>query len=105
MSARRTREILLTPGARISISADLSAYGSIVDARVERMRPATVAATSDIAGMVPRLQDPLFDSMATASMFGQVFTTVLTLSSFRSSARSCSACERIRRGQKNSLPL
>lgn len=35
MSARRTREILLTPGARISISADLSAYGSIVDTRVE----------------------------------------------------------------------
>ena len=74
MSARRTREILLTPGARISISADSSAYGSIVDARVERMRPATV-----IAGMIPLLQDPLFDSTPTAIMFGLIFATVLTL--------------------------
>jgi multidrug efflux pump subunit AcrB len=29
--------------------------------------------------MIPLLQDPLFDSMATAIMFGLIFATVLTL--------------------------
>ena len=54
-------------------------YDAIVDASVERMRPVTVAALTVIVGMIPLLQDPLFDSMATAIMFGLVFATALTL--------------------------
>ncbi len=56
-----------------------SPYDAIVDASVERMRPVTVAAMTVIVGMIPLLQDPLFDSMATAIMFGLIFATVLTL--------------------------
>lgn len=56
-----------------------SPYDAIVDASVERMRPVTVAAMTVIVGMVPLLQDPLFDSMATAIMFGLIFATALTL--------------------------
>ncbi|MBP5622431.1 MAG: efflux RND transporter permease subunit, partial [Thermoguttaceae bacterium] len=54
-------------------------YNAIVDASVERMRPVSVAALTVIVGMIPLLQDPLFDSMATALMFGLIFATVLTL--------------------------
>ncbi|MBR5627289.1 MAG: efflux RND transporter permease subunit [Thermoguttaceae bacterium] len=54
-------------------------YHAVVDASVERMRPVTVAAMTVIVGMIPLLQDPLFDSMATAIMFGLIFATVLTL--------------------------
>lgn len=54
-------------------------YDAIVDASVERMRPVTVAALTVIVGMVPLLKDPLFDSMATAIMFGLIFATCLTL--------------------------
>ena len=32
-----------------------------------------------IVGMIPLLKDTLFDSMATAIMFGLIFATVLTL--------------------------
>ena len=56
-----------------------SPYEAIVDACVERMRPVTVAAMTVIVGMIPLLSDPLFDSMATAIMFGLIFATVLTL--------------------------
>lgn len=54
-------------------------YHAIVDASVERMRPVTVAAMTVIVGMIPLLSDPLFDSMATAIMFGLIFATFLTL--------------------------
>ncbi len=54
-------------------------YDAIVDASVERMRPVTVAALTVIVGMIPLLKDPLFDSMATAIMFGLTFATALTL--------------------------
>lgn len=54
-------------------------YHAIVDASVERMRPVTVAAMTVIVGMIPLLKDPLFDSMATAIMFGLIFATILTL--------------------------
>ena len=54
-------------------------YNAIVDASVERMRPVSVAALTVIVGMIPLLQDPLFDSMATAIMFGLIFATALTL--------------------------
>lgn len=54
-------------------------YHAIVDASVERMRPVTVAAMTVIVGMIPLLRDPLFDSMATAIMFGLIFATALTL--------------------------
>ena len=54
-------------------------YNAIVDASVERMRPVTVAALTVIVGMIPLLQDPLFDSMATAIMFGLTVSTALTL--------------------------
>ncbi len=54
-------------------------YHAVVDASVERMRPVTVAAMTVIVGMIPLLKDPLFDSMATAIMFGLIFATVLTL--------------------------
>ena len=57
----------------------ISAYDAIVDASVERMRPVSVAALTVIVGMIPLLKDPLFDSMATAIMFGLIFATVLTL--------------------------
>ena len=57
----------------------LSPYESIVDSCVERMRPVTVAALTVIVGMIPLLKDPLFDSMATAIMFGLIFGTALTL--------------------------
>lgn len=56
-----------------------SPYDAIVDASVERMRPVTVAAMTVVVGMLPLLQDPLFDSMATTIMFGLIFATVLTL--------------------------
>lgn len=56
-----------------------SPYDAIVDASVERMRPVTVAALTVIVGMIPLLKDPLFDSMATAIMFGLIFATALTL--------------------------
>jgi len=56
-----------------------SPYQAIVDASVERMRPVTVAALTVIVGMYPLLKDPLFDSMATAIMFGLIFATILTL--------------------------
>lgn len=56
-----------------------SPYEAIVCASVERMRPVTVAALTVIVGMIPLLSDPLFDSMATAIMFGLIFATVLTL--------------------------
>lgn len=56
-----------------------SPYDAIVDASVERMRPVTVAAMTVIVGMIPLLQDPLFDSMATAIMFGLIIATALTL--------------------------
>lgn len=56
-----------------------SPYDAIVDASVERMRPVTVAAATVVVGMIPLLRDPLFDSMATAIMFGLIFATVLTL--------------------------
>ena len=56
-----------------------SPYDAIVDASVERMRPVTVAALTVIVGMYPLLRDPLFDSMATAIMFGLIFATALTL--------------------------
>ncbi|MDD3470649.1 MAG: efflux RND transporter permease subunit [Thermoguttaceae bacterium] len=54
-------------------------YHAILDAAVERMRPVTVAALTVIVGMIPLLQDPLFDSMATVIMFGLIFATALTL--------------------------
>lgn len=54
-------------------------YTAVVTASVERMRPVTVAATTVIVGMIPLLRDPLFDSMATAIMFGLIFATILTL--------------------------
>lgn len=54
-------------------------YHAIVDAAVERMRPVTVAALTVIVGMIPLLQDTLFDSMATAIMFGLIIATFLTL--------------------------
>ena len=54
-------------------------YNAIVDASVERMRPVSVAALTVIVGMIPLLKDPLFDSMATAIMFGLIFATALTL--------------------------
>lgn len=54
-------------------------YDAIVDSCVERMRPVTVAALTVIVGMIPLLKDPLFDSMATAIMFGLIFGTALTL--------------------------
>lgn len=54
-------------------------YDAIVDAAVERMRPVTVAALTVIVGMIPLLKDPLFDSMATAIMFGLIVATFLTL--------------------------
>ena len=54
-------------------------YHAILDAAVERMRPVAVAALTVIVGMVPLLRDPLFDSMATAIMFGLIFATGLTL--------------------------
>ncbi|MDO5581406.1 MAG: efflux RND transporter permease subunit [Planctomycetia bacterium] len=56
-----------------------SPYHAILDASVERMRPVTVAALTVIVGMIPLLRDPLFDSMATAIMFGLIFSTVSTL--------------------------
>ncbi|MDO5308558.1 MAG: efflux RND transporter permease subunit [Planctomycetia bacterium] len=56
-----------------------SPYNAIVDASVERMRPVTVAAMTVIVGMIPLLKDPLFDSMATAIMFGLIVATALTL--------------------------
>ncbi len=56
-----------------------SPYHAIVDAAVERMRPVSVAAMTVIVGMIPLLQDPLFDSMATAIMFGLIIATFLTL--------------------------
>ena len=37
------------------------------------------AAMTVVVGMLPLLQDPLFDSMATTIMFGLIFATVLTL--------------------------
>lgn len=56
-----------------------SPYEAIVCASVERMRPVSVAALTVIVGMIPLLSDPLFDSMATAIMFGLIFATCLTL--------------------------
>ncbi|MDO4569507.1 MAG: efflux RND transporter permease subunit [Planctomycetia bacterium] len=56
-----------------------SPYMAIVDASVERMRPVVVAAMTVVVGMIPLLKDPLFDSMATAVMFGLIVATFLTL--------------------------
>ncbi|MDR1492012.1 MAG: efflux RND transporter permease subunit [Planctomycetaceae bacterium] len=56
-----------------------SAYGAIIDASVERLRPVTVAAMTVVVGMIPLLRDPLFDSMAAAIMFGLIFATLMTL--------------------------
>ena len=54
-------------------------YQAVLDASVERMRPVVVAALTVVVGMIPLLQDPLFDSMATAVMFGLIVATFMTL--------------------------
>ena len=56
-----------------------SPFSAVVAASLERMRPVVVAAMTVIVGMIPLLQDPLFDAMATAMMFGLMFATLLTL--------------------------
>ncbi|MDO4584371.1 MAG: efflux RND transporter permease subunit [Planctomycetia bacterium] len=56
-----------------------SPYQAVLDASVERMRPVVVAAMTVVVGMIPLLRDPLFDSMATAVMFGLIVSTFLTL--------------------------
>ena len=56
-----------------------SAFLAVLNASVERMRPVTVAAATVIVGMIPLLRDPMFDAMATAMMFGLIFSTLLTL--------------------------
>ncbi|MDD3585855.1 MAG: efflux RND transporter permease subunit [Thermoguttaceae bacterium] len=56
-----------------------SPFEAVVTASLERMRPVVVAAMTVIVGMIPLLKDPMFDSMATAMMFGLMFATVLTL--------------------------
>ncbi|MDO4550543.1 MAG: efflux RND transporter permease subunit [Planctomycetia bacterium] len=56
-----------------------SPYRAIVDASVERMRPVVVAAMTVVVGMIPLLQDPLFDSMAVTIMSGLIVATFLTL--------------------------
>ncbi len=56
-----------------------SPYRAIVDASVERMRPVVVAAMTVVVGMIPLLQDPLFDSMAVSVMSGLIVATFLTL--------------------------
>ncbi len=56
-----------------------SPFEAVVTASLERMRPVVVAAMTVIVGMIPLLKDQLFDSMATAMMFGLMFATLLTL--------------------------
>lgn len=56
-----------------------SRFEAILNASVERMRPVVVAAATVVVGMIPLLRDPMFDAMATAMMFGLIFSTVLTL--------------------------
>ncbi len=56
-----------------------SRFEAVLDASVERMRPVVVAASTVVVGMIPLLRDPMFDAMATAMMFGLIFSTVLTL--------------------------
>lgn len=64
---------------RLQTEEHKSAYTSVVEATVSRVRPVLMASLTTIVGMIPLLGDPMYGSMAITIMGGLTVGTVITL--------------------------
>lgn len=64
---------------RLHQEEGLSAFDSVVNATVSRVRPVSMAALTTILGMIPLLGDPMYGSMAICIMSGLTAGTLITL--------------------------
>ena len=64
---------------RLQTEEHKSAYTSVIEATVSRVRPVLMASLTTIVGMIPLLGDPMYGSMAITIMGGLTVGTVITL--------------------------
>lgn len=64
---------------RLQTQEKMSAYTSVVEATVSRVRPVLMASLTTIVGMIPLVGDPMYSSMAITIMGGLTFGTIITL--------------------------
>ena len=64
---------------RLQTEEHKSAYTSVVEATVSRVRPVLMASLTTIVGMIPLLGDPMYGSMAITIMGGLTVGTLITL--------------------------
>ncbi len=64
---------------RLQTEEHKSAYTSVIEATVSRVRPVLMASLTTIVGMIPLLGDPMYGSMAVTIMGGLTVGTVITL--------------------------
>jgi multidrug efflux pump subunit AcrB len=57
----------------------MSAFDSVVNASVSRVRPVVMASLTTILGMAPLLGDPMYGSLAICIMAGLAVGTLITL--------------------------
>ena len=71
--------IVLLDEIDINLAAGKSAYNSIIDAAVSRVRPVVLAAATTVLGVLPLVQDIFWVAMATTIAAGLTFGTLLTM--------------------------
>ena len=64
---------------RLQTEEHKSAYTSVIEATVSRVRPVLMASLTTIVGMIPLLGDPMYGSMAITIMGGLTVGTLITL--------------------------
>jgi len=72
-------EIVLLDQINIELEEGKSAYCSVLDAAINRVRPVCMSAVTTVLGMIPLLWDAFFAPMAVTIMGGLTFATILTL--------------------------
>ena len=71
--------IVLLDEIDINLAAGKSAYQSVVDAAVSRLRPVALAALTTVLGVLPLVQDIFWVAMATTIAAGLAFGALLTM--------------------------
>ncbi|MGL1958944.1 MAG: efflux RND transporter permease subunit [Colwellia sp.] len=72
-------EIVLLDQINLELKEGKSAYRSVLDAAINRVRPVCMSALTTVLGMIPLLWDAFFAPMAVTIMGGLTFATILTL--------------------------
>lgn len=71
--------VVLIDQIDLEIRKGKSAYDSIIDSSLSRLRPVAMAAMTTVLGMMPLLKDPFYVGMSVTIMAGLAFGTLLTL--------------------------